>query len=404
MENSLFLKIGVRLLILILLASCTRNPIIDGEELQFIYEFKGTENMNETLQPVVLQTGFNTSGIWQLNRPNTVAALDGHGHFALITIDEEGNAKQDTIRHNFPSETMHSTDTDPQHMFMWGFRNRGFYIMDLNTGEYRDDGADNGSTEIKKIQLIDPEKKTFCISLHDSSKKIEENSKFNVIYDFAKDQILSRSDYYRGYIWPIKNNRFLSCEYIGTGMGSAHWYISDADFENKVTNKLTKELTKFQIFLWPNSPTFNSRRRLLLGTSEISGSLQYFSAQWNEDFSDVTVEPLLIQKMNELWIGDFFQISYNGNWTKSISHKDIPPLNLNRLVLFRSSPGIPQALSQPVFCGFSSENYKGAFMEHSVWGTCYVEVDPQFPDKLFVYKGNDALQWLADKAAAKLKG
>lgn len=40
-------------------------------------------------------------------------------------------------------------------------------------------------------------------------------------------------------------------------------------------------------------------------------------------------------------------------------------------------------------------------MQHTEWGPCYVEMDPDYPDKLFVYKLNEGLELLRKQVLNK---
>lgn len=72
---------------------------------------------------------------------------------------------------------------------------------------------------------------------------------------------------------------------------------------------------------------------------------------------------------------------------------DIPP----ELIIYHTGDIYPQGLSMPIYCGYTKKNGYGGFIDHETWGPCYVELDSDFPNKLFVYKLNDGLKILAEQ-------
>ena len=201
----------------------------------------------------------------------------------------------------------------------------------------------------------------------------------------------------------LNPNLFLTREYTDKEGKLKKWFLCDLHLENRVENKLTKELTKFQIKQWPYSRTVHTGKRMLLGTSEPLGVLTYFTARWDETYEEVKVEPIILQRYTDLLINDDFQFSADGDWVKSLLTEKNSVLGLPRLIIYHAKNIYPQGLSMPILCGYSSDNNPGAFMQHEEWGPCYVEQDPNYPDKLFVYKLNDGLKLLAEQAKNALK-
>ncbi len=376
------------------------SPFPDREELGKIHELKGTSDINETLQPLVIKTKNRIQGVWEVNRRNCLAALNEDGDFALLTIDKKGRVRFKPAQWGFPRAPRRNISACPNSTFIWGVMNpRSFYIADLETRLCREGGAGTLASHIRYVTLVDPGKKLFMIISCDSTindyYRIRTNRKpdlFYQIYDFINDELGERSDFFDGDIYPLGNGRFLS-ELWNQTQKKYEWFISNYDFSNRETNELTQKLNSMKITLARGRNLLNPVRRQLIGVSSINVPKGYYSVQWNEDFSEVSVKPLQLgNKENK---SRSFFISRDGNWIKSVTYGGVPPHGLNRLMLYHSSRAYPQGVSPPITCGFSSDDISGAFFEHSEWGTCYVEPDKNTYDKLFVYRGTDALKWLA---------
>jgi hypothetical protein len=118
---------------------------------------------------------------------------------------------------------------------------------------------------------------------------------------------------------------------------------------------------------------------------------------------DITIEPILLQMPKEVYMSSLFEFSPDGNWVKTLIEGKNDVLEMNELMFYNVNSNYPQHLSMPILCGYTKDLNPGAFMNHSEWGPCYVELDVDYPDKLFVFKLNDGLKLLAGEAADAAK-
>jgi len=144
--------------------------------------------------------------------------------------------------------------------------------------------------------------------------------------------------------------------------------------------------------------SMNTGKKMLLGTSSVSGKLEYYSIQWDKGFKEVKVEPLTRQLHKGLMINSSFKFSPDSKWVKSnITEVEYPEI-AQQLIIYHISDIYPQGLSKPIIFGYSDRTNPGAFMNHSQWGPCYLEQDPYYPEKLFVYKLNKGKESLHKSA------
>jgi hypothetical protein len=296
----------------------------------------------------------------------------------------------------FPGIFGNTCYSDSEHNVVWMKNGRGLYGLDVETKEHAHSVITNDYTvEIRPDFLADAEENIIFIDI------VPPWPEFNhfVLYNINKNEIIFKSEEYGGQFFPFKNKTmFFSRNITINEKDGYEWQIVDFSFKKVEENTLTKNLSKFAIDAWPHSKTIHVAKRILFGNSEATGKLVYFTARWDEEFEDVKVEPLLLQHPRETYLDDRGVFSSTGNWLKSqIERKKSFP-DLPELVFFHVDNAYPQGLSMPIYCGYTSKYAPGAFMEHTEWGPCYVEVDLDHPDKLFVFKLNDGLQILADQA------
>ena len=243
------------------------------------------------------------------------------------------------------------------------------------------------NADLSVIFLADPDKKIFYINYVDIGSRPLVT--FYVLYDMINSKKIYQSKSTNGEFFPLEKDKYLYMEYSGDH--SFHWYISDIYLKEKKENKLTKELTKYNINANIYSYVVNPVQRKMRGTSEVKGMFANFFIRWDEEFEEVHVEPLLLQCPRDKQIYPEF-ISGSGKWMKGMQYSKTGLEDVPRIVLFHCSDMYPQGVSMPIECGYSLEGTPGAFMNHKEWGECYVEYEN---GKLFVYKCNEALALLA---------
>ena len=137
----------------------------------------------------------------------------------------------------------------------------------------------------------------------------------------------------------------------------------------------------------------------MFGTSRPMGKLTFFTVVWDEELEDVKIEPIILQKPKNTKLHERVEFSSDGSWMKTVARTDKGQfLNPPELVIYHVGDMYPQHLSMPILCGYAKEGNDGAFMNHSEWGPCYVELDFEFKNKLFIYKLNNGLKLLAEQA------
>ena len=391
----------VLFIIIIFLTSCvTRKDVI--------YYYKGFlgDSMKKKLKPMILPNFKPIEEILGINKQNYLAAINKKGEFCLLEIDEAGVIiDMNPIIHSFPSDFGSSYHSDNEHNVLWQIEGRGFTVLDIKTEATGDCIVSyNADDKVLNSFLVDADNKIFLIDMSrlDRNTLCSIKGFLYVLYDLNKNKIIFESPIYGGTVYPFNNN-LLFCEYIGEKHDMLKWYIIDFYLDNKKENKLTKKLTKMQIKAWDRSKTIHTGRRMMLGTSRLSGSLEYFSIRWDEDFEDIRIEPIILQKPNGKRISSRFEFSPDGNWVKTLKFADSGVTFPPELIIYHVGEVYPQGLSMPILCGYTKEINTGAFMNHSEWGPCYVELDYEFNNKLFVYKLNDGLKILAEQAKDAVK-
>lgn len=307
----------------------------------------------ETLKPQVIRTDKPILYLLPINEPNRLAGLNNKGEFCLLTIDKMGQVDTQTIVPGFPDNPGSDWHSDPQNKMLWQVRLRGFYALDIQTKQTRHiAGSGNTSDEIIHSCLIDPEKKIFYIEVVDHGKP-DEPYCFFTLYDFNKDEKIYKSDWVSVSIFPLNKEKILFQEYYPGPDGTLiRWFISDLKMQNKIENKLTKNLTKLQIDAWERSATFSPTKRMLIGTNWINNELVYYTIRWDEAFEEVKIEPIILQRYKDGRLDDAFVFSSDGNWLKTTVEVPNDPLDMPRLLLYHVGDVYPQGLSLPIVGGY----------------------------------------------------
>jgi hypothetical protein len=383
------------LIIFLLLAGCKRSSEIGKEEYEILYKEKGIK-MGESLKPMILECKYKFNGIKEFG-DNTLVTVNDHKEWITLEIDNNGYVEMKTLKHGFPNDDLSVGTTIPEHKIAISWIMRYAYIYDGEMKQTREVGASSESNaEITDIFLVDSNKKIYLIDLVDHAKDIGVPKEFYILYDFIQDKKIFKSEYRSGALYSIGDNKLL----FGDAKGQKITYhITDSYINNKEENKLTKNLSKFNIFFYSND-CIRFNKRFGLGTAPAPGA--YFSARWDEKYEDVKVEPIILQKPFGQNMDDRFEMSQDGKWVKTTVDNVPGPVNVPMLVFYSVSDIYPQGLSMPILAGYASDG--GCFMNHKVWGPCYVDYNIDHPNKLFVFKLHEGLELLAKQTVGQIGG
>ncbi|MCP4134986.1 MAG: hypothetical protein GY754_28690 [bacterium] len=289
--------------------------------------------------------------------------------------------------------------SDSENNLMWMKRGRGFYALDVESKKSGHTVASgDGDQWIHNAFVADPEKKIFFIELASPPP----DPKTYLLYDLLTDTDVFTSPEYDGVMFPLSSSLLLYCEfYEKFGKSMLKWQVVDTHFNKQKDNKLTKRLTKMQIYVWAHSKTFHFNKRMMFGTGKNpldKYSLIYYTIRWDEKLEDIKIEPIILQlpKKEKGRLGADFVLSHDGNWVKTVLKPHEEGIIPDTLIFYHASGIYPQGLSMPITGGYTNRDNPGAFMDHEEWGPCYVEMDPDVPGKLFIYKLNQGMDILRD--------
>ena len=87
----------------------------------------------------------------------------------------------------------------------------------------------------------------------------------------------------------------------------------------------------------------------------------------------------------------------NNEQDKNLANKN------DTITFFAINDSFPQSLSVPVYGGLSSMNGGGCFLETADWGTVYIDLSPDKPGYLIVYKMRDVMAKVVEKMRKLVK-
>ncbi len=347
-----------------------------------------------TLNPLIITTRHKFSGLAALNLPDTLGTLDANMDFALMSFNDQGVASISALQPGKPINKSADLGSLDEHNILYVIRGMGLYLLDIssNTYGYLNTGL-GGNGGIRQVMMMDPEKRIIAVHFDEGFAGVF------TLYDLIKQEQIIPNDYcFNGNLYPINATEFIG---MFTDYNRIEWNLTNLKLDSPWSNELSRELTKFGIEISPRTKTFHLGKRFMIGTSWSegygNGTLVYYSIRWDEKMENVKVEPLTLQIPEGMYLNTEFVISPDGNFMKTYMKK-LSPRGLGRdssgLVIYHLSDLYPQGVSLPIRCDPTGETREGAFMSHSQWGPCYVEMDLNKPGKLFVYKLNEGLELL----------
>ena len=224
----------------------------------------GEKNM-QRLQPVIIELKKLIDGIVEINRPDAIGTLNENCQFSEIKILSEKDIKITPFLQGFPGRFGDRLKSDEN--FIWLQGGRGFYFLDYETKQkgwclFSEDGND----EAQNSFLVDPQEKIFLI---EGKQLYPVKGYFYVLYSLKEGKVVFNSEVFRGAFNPLSSKNLLFEDYKTGRVQDVVWYITDLYQKEKKEYKLTKEMTKLQMTVWPRTRTFCPKRKMMLGGSGI---------------------------------------------------------------------------------------------------------------------------------------
>ncbi len=168
--------------------------------------------------------------------------------------------------------------------------------------------------------------------------------------------------------------------------------MRDYKFNKIKKNELTKKIKNFKKDIDYTIKNYNMDKRMMIGipVKDIPDqSSSYYLIRWDENFKNVKIEPFFNSYPAGIDSIDSFIFSPDGNWA---SVRGSNMTGDDELIFYHIDDKYPQGVSTAIRGGKTSKQNIGDFFNHEKWGTCFLEKDTMFPDKLFVYRLSDSLK------------
>jgi hypothetical protein len=356
--------------------------------------------MDAKITPDTIFPDCRISSLTDFNEPNSFAIVNGSNEYAIAKIGPDGQFESNPIVQGFPGENTDNFCSDDKGELVWGNSGRGLNIVDAKTKKTATPivSYDGDEAPINAF-IIDKSAPRLLVEIVHYGLGLDKATSFFKSLDFPSGAIGEQSKNFDGFLMPITTKRFLWCELLKHN--KVQWQWTDVSLENREQDTLTEQLTKKQIIVWGHGRSFNFEKRIMIGYSQANDSQEiYHSIRWAPGMKDIKIEPLLLQCPLEN--------SYLDDWYFSADYQWIKTAVLNRatntysIVFYNINENYPQSVSMPIIGTETDRLAKGAFVQHSTFGTIYVEKDVNHENVLLAYKLNDALEYLK-KVAVKGK-
>ncbi len=374
-------------------------------------EWGGDRNMKR-LEPVIIESRYEIYEIGEIKKKNCFGTMTENGDFAIGKIGKDGVVSVEPIVEGYPPKDSYGGGftTDPFGSMMWVIDGREIIVIDADTKKTgKALTSPDGNERIHSIYVVDREKKLLFIDIiiAKGMSSGDINNEYYLIYDLNENKIVHKS-FIKGTAYPLSPGKLLFWHDVPYMKGGKkfykEWYsITDLFEKDDVKNELTKKLTKSKIQLDLFSNPVRAQAGKLFGIVEKVDKENYtFSIDqlvtWKENYKDVKINPIVVQIPKKGDFTDSFKLSGDGKWALGRFKYDANIIDVPELIIYHLSDIYPQGVSMPIYCGYSTEGTRGAFVDHEEWGPCYVELCDDFPNKLFVYKLNDGLKVMAENA------
>ncbi|NLD93591.1 MAG: hypothetical protein GX639_13100 [Fibrobacter sp.] len=361
--------------------------------------------MNNHLIPEKIKVPQGVTEMKSLPEQNKFALVNGRLEFAIANLNKNGNVNCDVIQHNFPRSAMASGQvngfySDVNGKIFWIKEERSIVGINSITKKTFDPLFAFGFNSVVNNPIMENNNDEIIVG--EVYDHIGNNSiQYLIGYDCKNDKLGERGKSFNGFIFPIGNKEYLYCETIEGSMSDVRWHICDLEL-NIRHNKLTDELTKKKIATWGQSTPVSPKKRMMIGCLDVEDKTVYFSVRWNNDMSDVRIEPLLLQKPQNGFLERRWLFSDDGCWLTA-NFSVLEPKEAYTRIFFNIDDKYPQGVSLPVF-GEATENIMfdaGCFVNHSDLGPLYLDKSPESDEVVNVYRLNDVYKVLANMAIGK---
>jgi hypothetical protein len=373
---------------------------------------KGQFIMDNHLVPEHVPVFCGINEIKSLPEPDKFALINTYNEFAIAKLPKNGDLEIHTILNNYPNKdlegsTLEELFTDSEGKFFWSIATRGIFGVNSETKKTFDPlFAFGGNTTLVNTIMVDNKNEIILgevLDLQDETGSSDGNSRVYLItYDCKNGKLGKPGKSFKGYFFYLGDNTILWCESLGKNTASSEvkWHLCDLSLENLRHNKLTDELTKKQIKAWDPTTPISIKKRMMLGAIDSNHVSTYYSIRWNQEMTEVKIEPLVLQMPPNGHFKSGWSFSDDGSWlTATVA--TYQPKETKKIVFFSINDSFPQGISPPVFGEETYYEKTGAFVNHSELGPLYLDISPQFHNALLVYKLNDALKILKDKMGVK---
>ena len=366
---------------------------------------KGHFIMNQHLIPEYLPVSCGAKEIKSLPENDKFAMINGQNEFAIASLQSNGDLTTHVILRNYPNRVTDGAEceglySDDAGKIFWTIQTRAILALNTVTKKTFDPlFAFNGNTSLAQTIMVDNENEIIRGQVFDLTGGRGRSKTYLVSYNCKNDLLGEPGKPYKGFLFYLGRGEFLWCETLGA-MDTVQWHVCDTNLENIRHNRLTEELTKRQITMNGNATPHSPKKKMMVACKEINDTMTYFSVRWNEDMSEVKIEPLILQIPQNGGMERWWHFSEDGNWLIA-TFWEFTPEEKQTIVFFHIDDKYPQGISLPVFGEETYYKKQGCFVNHSDLGPLYLDWSPDHANTLLVYRLNDVLKVLAGKAGVK---
>ena len=397
---------------LFIIAGCGMQPgneRVQNNRLKNNTKEWGGDNNMKRLEPMIIESRYAIYNIGEIKRKNCFGTMTSNREFAIGTIGKNGSVSVEPIVKGFPpNDSFGRFSTDPFGSMMWVVDGREIVVIDADTKKTgKALTSPDGDDMLSSIYIVDRNKKLLYVETIELRGK-NPNDMYYQIYDLNENRIVYKSSMLKGLPYPFSPGKLLFCKEVefkkkGEYVYKSSYSITDLFEKETVQNALTKKMTKVGIDLDLFNNPIRTEAGKLIGSIEFTDKddLTFFVDQlvtWKENYEDVKINPIIAQKPKNGRLSHSFVLSGDGKWAVTRFKYDASIIDVPELIIYHLSDIYPQGISMPIYCGYSKKGTKGAFVDHEVWGPCYIELNNKFPNKLFVFKLYDGLKVMAENA------
>jgi hypothetical protein len=348
--------------------------------------------MDAKITPDTIFPDCRISSLTDFNETNSFAIVNGSNEYAIAKIGPDGQFESNPIVQGFPGENTDNFWSDDKGELVWGNSGRGLNIVDAKTKKTATPIVSyDGDEAPLKAFIIDNKIPRLAVDIVHYGLGLSKATGFFKTVDFPSGALGNPSKNYRGCLLPFNSDKFLWCEILDKN--KVKWQWTDTSLEKREQDALTDQLTRKQIIVWSPGKSFDFAKRYMIGFFQANQFQEiYNSVCWDTEMKDIKIEPLVLQCPQEN--------SYSRDWYFSADYQWIKTAVLNRatntysIVFYNINENYPQSVSMPIIGAETDRLAKGAFVQHSTFGTIYVEKDVNHENVLLAYKLNDALEYL----------